>query len=270
VLELNLAKFNAATLTGPEGADSTEAVQLGGAGNDRLAGNSQANWMLGFDGHDWILGFDGDDRLLGFAGKDTLDGGKGRDTLTGGTGNDTYYVDSVDDGIVETSTGGSADRALTTVSHALASYVENLYAEGWGSISLTGNTLKNTIYGNSGANKINGGLGSDILKGGARRDTFIFSTKLSSANVDRLADYSVTNDTIYLENSVFTTLKAGKLASFAFWKGSKAHDRNDRIIYDASKGYLYYDSDGIGSSKQVLVATMIKNLKMTYAEFTII
>jgi VCBS repeat-containing protein len=219
--------------------------------------------------HESATGTNGNDALRGGIGNDTLNGGRGADTLTGGAGNDTYYVDHAEDEVVEASSGGTADKVYTGVSHALANSVEQLYASGSSSISLTGNTGANTIKGNAGANKINGGLGQDTLYGGSGKDTFIFSTKLSSTNVDKLADYSTTDDTIHLENAVFTKLKVGKLAEDAFWKGTKAQDKEDRIIYDAAKGYLYYDADGTGASKQVLFATLSKNLKMTHAEFVV-
>ena len=78
----------------------------------------------------------------------------------------------------------------------------------------TGNALANTITGNIAANKlkglsgndiisggggrdmIEGGLGNDRLTGGADADSFVFNTKLSStANVDRVTDFSVPLDT---------------------------------------------------------------------------
>jgi hypothetical protein len=45
------------------------------------------------------------------------------------------------------------------------------------------------------------------------------------------------------------------MASKYFYKGSKAHDRDDRIIYDQKKGVLYYDKDGTGASAAVKIAT---------------
>jgi Ca2+-binding RTX toxin-like protein len=205
--------------------------------------------------------------IYGDAGGNYLDGAGGADTLYGYGGNDNYFVDMAADKVVEGSTGGTADRVFTTASYTLPNYVEHLYALDASSINLTGNTLRNIVCGGNGANKINGGLGIDTLYGEGGKDIFVFNTKPSSTNYDRIGDYNVTYDTIYLENAVFTKLKAGKLASYAFWKGSKAHDRDDRVIYDSAKGYLYYDADGTGSSKQVLVATMSKYLKMTYADF---
>ncbi|WP_243371148.1 calcium-binding protein [Microvirga solisilvae] len=234
--------------------------------------------VSGDGGNDRFLGTSNADTLKGYGGNDVLNGGLGADRMEGGTGNDIYYVDNAGDRVVETSTGGTADVVYTSITHTLASYVENLVATGSGTIRLYGNSLNNVITGNKGANvinggsgndKINGGLGKDVLYGSSGKDIFVFNTKPSSSNFDKIADYRVADDTIYLENAVFTKLKAGKLAASAFWKGAKAHDTSDRVIYDDKKGYLYYDADGTGSSKQVLIATMAKGLKMGYGEFII-
>ena len=39
----------------------------------------------------------------------------------------------------------------------------------------------------------------------------------------------------------------------AFWQGAKAHDSNDRIIYNPKNGIVYYDSDGTGAKEAVPV-----------------
>jgi Ca2+-binding RTX toxin-like protein len=212
----------------------------------------------------------------GNAGNNVLRGNAGVNVLTGGDGNDTYYIQNAGDQVVETSTGGTADRVNTTVSHTLANFVENLYASGSSSLTLTGNTLNNVVYGNAGANKINGDLGIDVLKGGAGKDTFTFNTKPSSSNYDKIVDFSVTDDAIRLDNSIFTKLGSGteagpkKLSSSFFTIGSAAKDSNDYLIYNNTKGALYYDADGSGSGKAVLVATLSKNLKMTNSDFYVI
>jgi Ca2+-binding RTX toxin-like protein len=229
-----------------------------GKGSINLYGNEYANTIYGNNG------------------TNRLDGKSGADKLYGYGGNDIYYVDNSGDRVVETSSGGTADVVYSSVSHTLTSYVERLYGSGSSAINLTGNSLANIIKGNAGANKINGYTGKDTLYGGSGKDIFIFNTKPSSSNDDKIADYNVTYDTIWLDNKYFTKLGSGsstspkKLSSSYFWKGSKAHDSNDRIIYDGTKGYLYYDADGTGASKQVLIATLSKNLKMTYADFYVI
>ena len=119
------------------------------------------------------------------------------------------------------------------------------------SIALTGNQFANTINGNAGSNVINGKGGNDLLTGGPGRDAFVFDTKLSSkSNVDRILDFSVRDDTIRLDHSIFRAFdKTGTLTANAFHiaKGAKlAHDADDRIIYNKTNGYLFYDADGIG------------------------
>ena len=215
--------------------------------------------------------------LFGGEGNDILNGGTGIDEMTGGAGSDTYYVDVAGDQVIEAPGGGTADRVYTTIDYTLVADVEQLFASGSGSISLTGNALANTIYGNGGANKIYGDLGKDVLKGGAGKDTFVFNTKLSSSNVDKISDYNVTSDTIWLDNAIFTKLTSTgseaspkALSSSNFTIGSKAKDKNDYVVYDNAKGYLYYDADGSGSGKAVLVATLSKNLKMTSSDFYVI
>src|SRR5262249_13217164 len=60
----------------------------GGAGDDMLIGNGQANQLKGGDGNDILVGGDGNDLLDGGAGRDLMIGGNGSDTLLGGDGED--------------------------------------------------------------------------------------------------------------------------------------------------------------------------------------
>ena len=83
---------------------------IGGAGNDRLAGNDAANRLEGGDGQDELLGGAGDDVLLGGAGSDTLEGGDGAaDTAVFELPFASYAV-SVAGGVVTVSAGGASDR----------------------------------------------------------------------------------------------------------------------------------------------------------------
>lgn len=86
-----------------EFTDRSVAVQVGGAGNDSLRGDSDpiSAWdvlvggdgndrLMGRKGADQLFGGDGDDRLSGNGGRDHLDGGAGDDILRGGGGRDTF------------------------------------------------------------------------------------------------------------------------------------------------------------------------------------
>ncbi|MGO4389384.1 hypothetical protein AB4Y85_17790 [Microvirga sp. 2YAF29] len=112
------------------------------------------------------------------------------------------------------------------------------------------------LRGHLGNDTLHGGAGKDTLDGGSGQDIFVFDTKLSKsskvnkANVDRMMDFSVADDTIHVAKSVFTKMaKKGVIKSAEFYAGTKAHDRDDRIIYDKKTGALYYDADGIGSGR---------------------
>jgi Ca2+-binding RTX toxin-like protein len=118
---------------------------------------------------------------------------------------------------------------------------------------------------------IYGGKGADVLFGSYGRDVFVFDTKLGRSEIDTIRSFNVKDDTIKLENAIFTKVGGrGWLKAGAFHIGSKAADKNDRIIYDEKKGSLYYDKDGAGGSAQVQFAKIDKHLKLTYLDFQII
>jgi len=141
----------------------------------------------------------------------------------------------------------------------------------------TGGTGNDVIKGGAGRDVIGGGLGKDVLTGGKGKDAFVFNTKASKSNVDKIADFSVKDDSIHLDNKYFTKLgKKGSESSPAklnkefFTIGSKAKEKDDYLVYDNKKGVLYYDADGSGKGKAVEIANLSKNLKMTYADFFVI
>ena len=102
----------------------------------------------------------------------------------------------------------------------------------------------------------------------------MFDTKPNKAtNLDRITDYNVKDDTVWLDNAIFTKVGSnGSLKAGAFWTNNtgKAHDRDDRIIYDKDSGVLYYDADGTGSAKAVAFTTISKNLSMTSKDIYVI
>jgi Ca2+-binding RTX toxin-like protein len=118
---------------------------------------------------------------------------------------------------------------------------------------------------------LDGGAGNDILTGGAGRDAFVFSTpRNASSNVDQIIDFSIADDTIHLDSSVFPNASLGTLASSAFVTGTRALDASDRVIYDRAQGNIFYDADGTGSAGAVLFAKVTKGLALTHADFILI
>lgn len=111
-----------------------------------------------------------------------------------------------------------------------------------GNDHLLGWTNKDTLKGGTGNDYLYGGDGNDMLYGNAGKDSFVFDTKPHKAtNKDAIKDFKVVNDTIRIENNVFSKAGPdGRLKLWAFWANNtgKAHDRDDRIIYDKDSGIL--------------------------------
>ncbi|WP_166802380.1 calcium-binding protein [Microvirga pakistanensis] len=173
----------------------------------------------------------------------------------------------------------------SSASHVLSSQADHLTLAG-NALRGTGNSLSNKLIGNAKSNTLSGlngndtlggGLGNDTLYGGRNKDVFVFDTRPNkSSNRDTIKDFSVADDTIWLDNAIFTKLGSGslssprKLASSAFAIGSKAADSSDRIVYDKKTGYLSYDADGSGKGAAIIFAKINTGLKMTASDFYVI
>ncbi|KQP54192.1 calcium-binding protein [Methylobacterium sp. Leaf108] len=170
--------------------------------------------------------------ITGNGGANVLNGLVGADTMSGGAGSDTYYVDNVGDRALEANGAAGTDLVYASVSYSLAgAELEALVLTGAGNLTGTGNSIANTLTGNGGANVLDGQGGNDLMTGGAGADTFVFRTALGPSNLDRIADFSVIDDTVQLARSVFTALGAGPLAEAAFKDLSTgAADAGDRIL----------------------------------------
>ncbi|WP_404287243.1 calcium-binding protein [Microvirga sp. RSM25] len=284
------------TMYGNTGANTLD----GGAGRDQLDGG---------EGADRLLGGAGDDTITDWRGDDVIDGGAGRDDLRGGVGNDSYVVDGLD--MVTELAGQGVDTVTASESFTLgaASEVEILLAKaGTSAITLTGSATANAISGNDGANllsgeggndvlagllgkdtlsgglgddRLTGGIGKDTLSGNAGYDTFVFDSRFSTANADKVTTYNAAEDRIFVENSLLkankvlykaigkeSEMKPAALASKFFTIGSKAKDKDDFFVLDKKKYTLSYDADGSGSNAAIKLATFDKNAmkKFTHKE----
>ena len=138
-----------------------------------------------------------------------------------------------------------------------------------GNDSFHGQGGNDTIYGRGGIDIIVGGAGNDKLYGGAGKDTFFFMARLNArTNVDKIMDFKSSDDTMALRKSFFSKVGPyGELNEAAFHLGKKAHDADDRIIYDKATGSLYYDADGTGSAAKIKFATLANKATITYQDF---
>ena len=234
--------------------ENLQAANIGGTAALALTGNSLSNFT-------WAT-----------QGNNIIDGGAGADFLIGYGGNDIYYVDNSADLVFEEAGGGS-DTVATTADYKLAANVENLQAAeigGTAALSLTGNELNNFIWGTQGNNILAGGGGVDHLYGYAGADRFLFNTAAGAANADYLGDFQAGTDKIALDNSVFTALTDGALPAGAFVAGTAALDADDRILFNAADGSVWYDADGNGTGAALLVAYVPVGQALTAADFVVV
>jgi Ca2+-binding RTX toxin-like protein len=143
--------------------------------------------------------------------------------------------------------------------------------------TLSGGAGVDRLTGDDFGNVLIGGGGKDVLTGGKGKDAFVFDARPNKrTNLDKVTDYDVRNDSIYLENGVFAKLgKKGVIDAPAklnrkFFAFDKAKDKNDHIVFSKKTGKVYYDQDGSGGKAMVEIATLKKNLKMTASEFFVI
>jgi serralysin len=223
-----------------------------------LTGNASNNQIIGNDGVNYINGAGGVDHMIG------------RD------GDDTYFVDDPGDSVAEFGGQGS-DTVRAGVSWTLTAGadVETLRTNGdigTAPINLTGNETGNVVRGNYGDNMLNGGAGDDELTGLDGQDRFQFDSPLDAAtNVDVIADFDVDDDTIVLDQTIFSSdLGPGTVAGSQFVVGPAASDANHRIIYNDATGAVFYDSDGTGAAAAVQFAQVTAGLALTNFDFFVV
>jgi len=267
-----------------------EVVRAVGSLVLELGGNEFANSLFGaagdtviraFEGNDCLAGGDGADTLEGGSGNDQLDGGAGDDRLDGGEGTDTVTYAAATAAVTVNLSLGGAQNTIGAGYDTLAS-IENVAGSAFADL-LVGNAAANWLYGGAGGDRLDGGagadaltgregddsilggvgddrlyggLGRDSLTGGAGADRFVFDVAPSTANADTVADFQHGVDSLLLENAVFVGLAPGALAATAFVLGTTSKDADDRILYDASTGALYFDRDGTGTIAPLQFATL--------------
>jgi Ca2+-binding RTX toxin-like protein len=168
-------------------ASAITYTATGTAGNDVMRGGYGgigADTLVGAAGADSLYGLGANDELHGGDDDDFLSGGAGADTMSGGDGNDRYWVEDVNDVVLETNAdlaSGGTDTVYTELARtSLAANVENGVITNSAGATLVGSDYSNVLdggagadilYGNGGNDQLNGGAGDDALEGGAGADT---------------------------------------------------------------------------------------------------
>jgi Ca2+-binding RTX toxin-like protein len=218
----------------PKAISAVVDTRAGNVKVDLVDGNrfeASSSMTLGADAvHGKLLGI-ATANLIGNKGNNGLTGNAGRNYLNGGDGNDTAKGAAGDDRVY----GGNGTDQL---------------------------------FGDAGNDTLNGGNGIDNMTGGTGSDVFFFNTALAISNNDRIADFVAADDTIRLENAIFTTLATGALAASAYVVGSVATTVSHRIIN--YNGTLYFDPDGNGAARSTAFATLMGNPAASAADFEVV
>jgi len=162
------------SIYGGVGGNSTNGIISEMAGVNYTLAAGFAHVAAGNGNISSVTGNAGNNSVIGNSLMNTLSGGGGADTLMGRGQSDYYFVDSLDDVVVELNGEGSYDTVDFSVagqSYTLPNFVESLVLT-VGNHG-TGNSLNNTLSGNGGDNSLNGGSGRDSLSGNGGADTLL-------------------------------------------------------------------------------------------------
>lgn len=238
----------------------------------------------GSSGDEKVLSGNGDDTLLGGAGDDFLEGSVGKDRIDGGAGVDTWDHSRFGGSMVVTLKGATiVNVRVNGVVEDKINNIENLSTSN-GNDRLTGDGKANQLSGGFGDDILVGGAGDDVLiggygndrlTGGAGKDAFVFDAALNEfGNNDKVADFSLADDIIRLDNEIFIGIGGnGALAAAKFHIGADATASGQRILYNPATGALSYDANGnVGGadSQETQFATLAKNLALTAADIQVI
>jgi Ca2+-binding RTX toxin-like protein len=262
---------------------------IGSDEDDTVSGTGGDDHIDGTLGDDDLFGDVGDDHLTGGLGMDSLDGGSGNDTLSGGSGDDSLVgaagSDSLQAGIgTDSLSGGGGDDHLGGGAGAdllaggigldqLAGGIGDDHMNGGADAdTLSGGAGRDILAGGTGNDVVSGGTGKDVLSGGAGADVFSLDSD-DAADADRVTDFVASDDTIQLENAVFTAFgtETGTLAAGHFTANAAgvALDADDFIVYDTDTGKIFDDADGNGAGAAVQIGIVGANLGLTAADFVL-
>jgi Ca2+-binding RTX toxin-like protein len=211
--------------------------------------------------------------IYGGAGNDLLNGDADADLMAGGAGNDAYFVDNFADAVFE-NPGEGNDTVFSSAHFRLSPNVENLILQGSADLQGYGNNLSNVLYGNVGSNILNGEGGVDAMFGGAGNDAYFVDNTSDAAienanegidtvyatahyrlgaNVENLVLQGSFNLQAYgndLSNAIFGNAGSNAVNGGAGADMLTGGEGNDAFIFEAGQaaGDTVVDFDGKGTA----------------------
>jgi Ca2+-binding RTX toxin-like protein len=112
---------------------------------------------------------------------------------------------------------------------------------GRGNDELLGEDGSDILIGGSGNDLLWGGSGENVFRGGVGRDRFVFNDSAYNKELETVADFNSSDDTIYLSRDAFGGFPPGRLEKRYFKDlGEGDRDGDDWFIYDPESGTLYF------------------------------
>lgn len=142
---------------------------------------------------------------------------------------------------------------------------------GDGGDSLFGSDGRDSLDGGAANDRLTGGLGNDTMTGGTGADSFVFDSQIGpTPNIDRIVDFAVGVDTIEIHQEFyFPGLTPGELEATQFAVGA-ATGAGPQIVYNATTGALFYDSNGSGAGGATQFAVLTGAPSLTNQDFLIV
>jgi serralysin len=236
-----------------------------------------------------LIGSDYADTLTGNTGNNVLEGRDGADKLDGGTGIDTASYASAGSGVTADLLKATNNQGAAAAGDTYKN-IENLLGSGFGD-TLVGNTLANAIDGGDSDDSLTGNGGIDTLTGGLGGDTFRFNASKDGGGTtgDVITDFVSGEDHIGVLRSGFKILDgvdlgAGGVLDFAaeyFVSGlgdvpvsvtnpsgvAATKSGHGQFLFNETSNQLWWDEDGSGAKKALLLATFGNGAHVTSADF---
>jgi len=176
---------------------SDQVIENSGEGNDTVY--APVNYRLGANVEYLVLqgsavqGYGNalSNVISGTSADNLLDGDAGVDAMYGGAGNDAYFVDNINDVVVENLNEGN-DTVYASINYRLGTNVEYLVLQG-SAVQGYGNALSNVISGTGADNLLDGDACVDAMYGGAGNDAY-FVDNNGDVVIENLNEG---NDTVY-------------------------------------------------------------------------
>jgi len=180
--------------------------------------------------------------------------------------NGTWRLEVTDDDSLITGTLNNWSLQFTTQTVDVGN---DLLDGGTGNDTLTGGAGNDILTGGSGNDILVGGSGNDTLTGGIGSDRFTFNSR--SEGIDRITDFSVIDDTIFVSASGFGggLIAGAAIATNRFAIGIAATTSSQRFIYSTGNGSLFFDQDGIGAIAKIQIATLNTGLSLSNADIVV-